>query len=163
MQTLLKFLAITTLILPTLCCTNSNNKPSTFLLSEEIITYNDTSSTPKTETIQNNIWEFKIINNEDIDKYIYESSPFLVFSIDSSYIFINSGCNTYLGECQFEKNQKISFDKINIKDEICPIDALEREIIYMLDITSKYSLNNNNLTLYNKSVPIGLLSLKKQE
>lgn len=164
MKNVLKLLSIVILITSSLRCTNNNNKPNTVFISEETLTYNDTSGKADAPSpivsSQNNIWEFKSVNNENIENYIYETTPFLMFSIDSSYIFINTGCNTYIGECKFKNNQEISFDKIFMKEEICPIDALEREIVYMLDITDSYSIDDNNLILYNKRNPIGYLSTK---
>ncbi|WP_407454456.1 META domain-containing protein [Methanobrevibacter sp.] len=103
------------------------------------------------------VWSFLTINNEGVDSYIYENLPFLVFSLDSSFIMINTGCNYYIGECTFDNNN-VKFEKIKIKEEICPIDALEREIVYMLESSNHYILNENNFILFRNDYPIGLLT-----
>lgn len=158
MKTLLK-LSVTAIFFAftTLQCTNTNNKANTIILDEKISISNDT--TVLTTEIKSNMWGFNIVNNKDVNQYNYEKYPFMIFSIDSSFVLINSGCNIYIGECTFNPGQKVSFDKIRIKEEICPIGALEREIIYMLDITNNYSLNNDTLILYNNENPVGISSI----
>ncbi len=165
MKNLFKIIIAAILLLQLIRCENSNNKPNAILLSEEITITSDTITNLNDSLSQfqtpTDIWEFISVNDHNLNNYVYETIPYLIFSIDSSYVFINSGCNTYIGECKFEQNQKISFDKILIKDENCPINALEREIIYMLDISDYYLLNNNNLILYSKDIPIGFLNRKQ--
>ncbi len=165
MKTHLKLSILVMLSVTITCCTNNNNnKPSSnTAFKEEVIIDIDTSSYSTTPYHFNNdttfiAWSFKFVNNESINDYIYQTTPFLLFSLDSTFIFINSGCNYYLGECSINNNH-VKFEKIKIKEEICPIDALEREIVYMLESSNHYILNNNNLILFKNNNPIGLLSL----
>lgn len=161
MKTLLKLSIFTTsIVLISLQCTDNKNKPKNVILKEEVYISYDSSTI--IDDIESITWYFKTINNESISKYTDEpTSPFMLFSIDTSFILINSGCNIYIGECTIHPNDKIHFDRIRLKEEICPINALEREIIYMLDITDKYSLYNDTLLLYNKNNLIGVLSTNK--
>lgn len=164
MKTQFKILAIAILfIATTLCCTNSNNKPVSFLLEEETITTDSKDTSIIINEIWSTAWYFQSINSNNINSYIYETSPFLIISTDSSHVMINSGCNIYIGECSFEPNSNIYFDKIKIKDEICPVDALEREIVYTLEISDNYYMDSNNIILYNKNKPICLLTKNKTD
>ena len=151
------------LLLSLVCCTNINNKSKN--TPSEVITISiDTSVFVEEDSIyfnndtSNIVWSFKTINNNDVNNYIFENYPFLIFSLDSTFALINTGCNIYIGECTFSNNN-IKFEKIKIKEEICPIDALEREIVYMLESSNHYLLNNNNLILFTNDFPIGLLTI----
>lgn len=161
MKTLLKLFILATLLPTIVHCTNSNNKSTNNTsFKEEAIISIDTSN--HTIFLNNDttyiVWSFKFVNNEPINDYIYLNSPFLIFSLDSTFILINSGCNYYTGECTLNNNH-VKFEKIKIKEEICPIDALEREIVYMLESSNHYTLNNNTLTLFKSDNPIGLLTI----
>ena len=163
MKTHLKTLLLAMLLLSLVCCTNINNKSKN--TPSEVITISiDTSVFVEEDSIyfnndtSNIVWSFKTINNNDVNNYIFENYPFLIFSLDSTFALINTGCNIYIGECTFSNNN-IKFEKIKIKEEICPIDALEREIVYMLESSNHYLLNNNNLILFTNDFPIGLLTI----
>ncbi len=161
MKALLKTPLLALLLVIIVCCTNTTNKPTTLPLKDDIIISIDTSTIfdyiyPNTD-MTNVVWNFKYINNSDVNKYIFENYPFLVFSLDSTFVLINAGCNIYIGECAFNNN-RIKFEKIKIKEEICPIDALEREIVYMLESSNNYLLNNGSLILFKNDYPIGLLT-----
>ena len=161
MKTLLKLFILATLLPTIVHCTNNNNKSTNNTsFKEETIISIDTSN--HTNFLNNDttyiVWSFKFVNNEPINDYIYQNSPFLIFSLDSTFILINSGCNYYTGECSLNNNY-VKFEKIKIKEEICPIDALEREIVYMLESSNHYTLNNNTLTLFKSDNPIGLLTI----
>lgn len=161
MKTLLKLFILATLLPTIVHCTNNNNKSTNNTsFKEEAIISIDTSN--HTNFLNNDttyiVWSFKFVNNEPINDYIYQNSPFLIFSLDSTFILINSGCNYYTGECSLNNNY-VKFEKIKIKEEICPIDALEREIVYMLESSNHYTLNNNTLTLFKSDNPIGLLTI----
>ena len=163
MKTLLKLPIIVMLLATTICCTNSNNKSNTISFKEEVIinidTSNNTSNLGYSSNDSSNIvWSFKFVNNIDANEFIYETPPFLIFSLDSSFILINTGCNYYIGECSINGNN-VKFKKIRIKEEICPIDALEREIVYMLESCNYYYIDNNNLILFKNDYPIGLLTI----
>ena len=151
------------LLLSLVCCTNTNNKSKN--TPSEVITISiDTSVFVEEDSIyfnndtSNIVWSFKTINNNDVNNYIFENYPFLIFSLDSTFALINTGCNIYIGECTFSNNN-IKFEKIKIKEEICPIDALEREIVYMLESSDHYLLNNDKLILFTNDFPIGLLTI----
>lgn len=164
MKTLLKLFILTTLSSTIVCCTNSNNKSTNNTSFKEDISISiDTSNNTTSTNFSNNdttyiVWSFKFVNNEPIKNYIYQNSPFLTFSLDSTFILINSGCNYYTGECSLNNNY-VKFEKIKIKEEICPIDALEREIVYMLESSDYYILNDSTLTLFKNDNPIGLLTI----
>lgn len=163
MKTHLKTPLLSILLFSIVCCTNTTNKTGITSLKEDII-INDTSIYIKDYVDQNTdttniIWSFKSINNNDVNDYIFENYPFLIFSLDSTFVLINAGCNIYIGECTFSNSNNVKFEKIKIKDEICPIDALEREIVYMLESSNNYLLNNNNLILFKNDYPIGLLTI----
>ena len=164
MKTHLKTSLLAMLLLSLVCCTNTSNKTAT-TPSKEVITISiDTSSFTEDDSIyfnndtSNIVWSFKTINNNDINSYIFENYPFLIFSLDSTFVLINAGCNIYIGECTFSNNN-IKFEKIKIKEEVCPIDALEREIVYMLESSNNYLLNDGNLILFTNDYPIGLLTI----
>ena len=147
----------------TLCCTNMNNKTETVITQTDVLISTDTSiiTNLKIQTDNSIIdkkWYFYIINGNSIEQYITESIPYMIISNDSSYIYMDSGCNIYIGECEIKSNDKIAFKRIRIKDEICLIDALEREIVYMLDRTDHYRMNNNTLLLHNNNNTIGFLT-----
>ena len=55
-------------------------------------------------------------------------------------------------------NNSKNLIRIKIKEEVCPIDALEREIVYMLESSNHYLLNDNNFVLFTNEHPIGLLT-----
>lgn len=160
MKTLFKIPALVTVLFFMVCCTNTPNK-QTILLTENVTISIDTIS-PTTNNSNNDtcniVWNFITINNEDINNYIFENTPFMIFSLDSTFALINTGCNFYIGECSFDYNN-IKFGKIRIKDEICPIDALEREIVYMLESCNSYSIIDNNMILFKNDYPIGLLTI----
>ena len=163
MKTHLKTLLLAMLLLSLVCCTNTNNKSKN--TPSEVITISiDTSVFVEEDSIyfnndtSNIVWSFKTINNNDVNNYIFENYPFLIFSLDSTFALINTGCNIYIGECTFSNNN-IKFEKIKIKEEICPIDALEREIVYMLESSDHYLLNNDKLILFTNDFPIGLLTI----
>ena len=163
MKTHLKTALLALLLYSIANCTNTNNKTNNASFKEDATIIIDTSATFEDYTSLNNdtsniVWSFQSINNNDINNYIFENSPFLIFSLDSTFALINTGCNIYIGECTFSNNN-IRFEKIKIKEEICPIDALEREIVYMLESSNHYILNNNNLILFTNDYPIGLLTI----
>lgn len=148
-------------------CTNTKNNDTIIMKEKIIINDTITNNTLLSPTIANNeicntIWEFNSVNGDNINDYIYENIPYIVFSNDSSYVLINGGCNVYIGECSIKNNNEIKFNKIEIKDEICPIEALEREIIYALSLSNNYSLNNNYLTLFNNNIPTAFLTIKNE-
>lgn len=163
MKTHFKFPIIVLLLISITCCTNNNNKANKISFNETVTVSLDTTNSINTPNYPNNdtnyvVWRFLNINNEDVSKYIHESTPFIIFSLDSTFALINTGCNIYIGECTLTNNN-IKFEKIKIKEEICPIDALEREIVYMLESSNNYLLNNNNLILFTNDYPIGLLTM----
>ena len=166
MKTKLTILLISSaLVFCILQCTNTK-KNDNILIKEKIIindTINNEHPTPPTVTnneLCNTIWGFSIVNGESINNYIHEYiTPYLIISNDSSYILINTGCNIYIGECIIKDNNEINFNKITINEENCPIDALEREIIYALTLSNNYSQNNNNLILYHGNTPTAFLSI----
>lgn len=148
-------------------CTNTQKNDNIIIKEKIIIKDTVVNDTPLPPTITNNelcntIWEFYSVNGNNINNYIYENIPYIVLSNDSSYILINGGCNLYIGECSIENNNEIKFNKIRIKDESCPIEALEREIIYALTLSNNYSLNNSNLTLFNNNTPTAFLIMKNE-
>lgn len=160
-------LASSVLVFCILQCTNTKNNES--ILIKEKITINDTiiSDLPSQPTNTNNelcntIWEFSYVNGENINNYIYEYTPYIIISNDSTYILINGGCNIYIGECFIKGNNEIKFNKITINEENCPIDALEREIIYALTLSNNYSQNNNKLILFNNNTPTAFFSIKNE-
>ena len=163
MKTHLNLLTLVILFITITCCTNTNNKTNKVLIDESIVIDIDSTNNINTSNYFNNdssciVWTFLTINNEDVNDYIYETPPFLTFSLDSAFIIINTGCNYYIGECTLNNNN-IKFERIKIKDElICPIDALEREIVYMLESSNHYLLNDNNFVLFTNEHPIGLLT-----
>ena len=163
MKTLLKLLILVTLSITLACCTNTNNKPSKVIIDESFVINIDSANNINTSNYFNNdstciVWTFLTINNEGVNDYVYETPPFLAFSLDSAFIIINTGCNYYIGECSTLNNNKVKFERIKIKEEVCPIDALEREIVYMLESSNHYLLNDNNLILFTNDHPIGLLT-----
>ena len=163
MKTHLKTPLLSMLLLSIISCTNTTNKTSKTSIKEDVTITIDTSTSVEDYVYLNNdttnlVWNFKSINNNDVNNYIFENYPFLIFSLDSTFALINTGCNVYIGECTFSNNN-IKFEKIKIKEEICPIDALEREIVYMLESSNHYLLNNNNLILFTNDFPIGLLTI----
>ena len=164
MKTHLKTSLLAMLLLSLVCCTNTANKTANTSSNEVITISIDTSFFMENDSIYFNndtsyvVWSFKTINNNDVNNYIFENYPFLIFSLDSTFALINTGCNIYIGECAFSNNN-IKFEKIKIKEEICPIDALEREIVYMLESSDHYLLNNNKLILFTNDFPIGLLTI----
>lgn len=142
-------------------CTNTK-KNDNIILKEKIIINdtlisNDSTIPPANNKLCDVTWEFIFVNGENVNNYIYTNIPYVIFSNDSSYILINGGCNTYIGECKIKQDNRIKFDNIIIKEEKYPIDALEREIIYCLASSNNYLLNNNNLTLLHNDKPIGFL------
>ena len=163
MKTHLRLLILVIISITITCCTNINNKPNKVLINESIVIDIDSTNNINTSNYFNNdssciVWTFLTINNEDVNDYVYETPPFLTFSLDSAFIIINTGCNYYIGECTLNNNN-IKFERIKIKDElICPIDALEREIVYMLESSNHYLLNDNNFVLFTNEHPIGLLT-----
>jgi heat shock protein HslJ len=163
MKTHLRLLILVIISITITCCTNINNKPNKVLINESIVITTDSANNINTTSCINNdscciVWSFLTINNEDVNDYVYETPPFLTFSLDSAFIIINTGCNYYIGECTLNNNN-IKFERIKIKDElICPIDALEREIVYMLESSNHYLLNDNNFVLFTNEHPIGLLT-----
>ncbi len=159
MKTLFKLSVLVILFSSIVCCSNTTNNPNIILTEDTTISVdtssiNDWSNNDTTYIV----WTFKSINNENLSDYIYENIPFLTFSLDSNFVMINAGCNFYIGECTFNYNN-IKFEKIRLKEEVCPIDALEREIIYMLESSNTYSKDNNNLILFSNNYPIGLLTI----
>lgn len=163
MKTHLNLLTLVILFITITCCTNTNNKPNKVLINESIVIDIDSTNNINTSNYFNNdssciVWTFLTINNEDVNDYVYETPPFLAFSLDSAFIIINTGCNYYIGECSTLNNNKVKFERIKIKEEVCPIDALEREIVYMLESSNHYLLNDNNLILFTNDHPIGLLT-----
>ena len=163
MKTHLKTLLLAMLLLSIISCTNTTNKTGKTSIKEDVTITIDSSTSIEDYVYLNNdttnlVWSFKSINNNDVNNYIFENYPFLIFSLDSTFALINTGCNIYIGECTFNNNN-IKFEKIKIKEEICPIDALEREIVYMLESSNHYLLNNNNLILFTNDFPIGLLTI----
>ena len=161
MKTHLNLLTLVILSITITCCTNTNNKPNKVLIDESIIIDIDSTNNINTSNYFNHdstciVWTFLTINNEDVNNYVYETPPFLTFSLDSAFIMINTGCNYYIGECTFNGNN-VKFERVKIKEEVCPIDALEREIVYMLESSNHYLLNGNNFVLFTKDHPIGLL------
>ena len=162
MKTHFKTPLLAILLLPMVCCTNTPNKTNKTSYEEVVTITADTLPSINNykllinDTI-NVIWNFKSINNNNVNNYIFENSPFLIFSLDSTFVLINTGCNIYIGECTFHNNN-IKFEKIKIKEEVCPIDALEREIIFMLESANYYILNNNKFILFKNDYPIGLLT-----
>jgi heat shock protein HslJ len=163
MKTHLNLLTLVILFITITCCTNTHNKTNKVLIDESIVIDIDSTNNINTSNYFNNdssciVWTFLTINNEDVNDYVYETPPFLTFSLDSAFIIINTGCNYYIGECTLDNNN-IKFERIKIKDElICPIDALEREIVYMLESSNHYLLNDNNFVLFTNEHPIGLLT-----
>ena len=163
MKTHLKTPLLALLLFSIASCTNTNNKTNNTSFKEDVTIIIDTSATIEDYASLNNytsniVWSFQSINNNDVNNYIFENYPFIIFSLDSTFALINTGCNIYIGECTFSNNN-IKFEKIKIKEEICPIDALEREIVYMLESSNHYLLNNNNLILFTNDFPIGLLTI----
>ena len=163
MKTHLNLLTLVILFITITCCTNTNNKTNKVLIDESIVIDIDSTNNINTSNYFNNdssciVWTFLTINNEDVNDYIYETPPFLTFSLDSAFIIINTGCNYYIGECSTLNNNKVKFERIKIKEEVCPIDALEREIVYMLESSNHYLLNDNNFVLFTNEHPIGLLT-----
>ena len=162
MKTHLKTVLLALLLYSTASCTNTNNKTNNASFKEDVTIIIDTSATIEYASLNNDtsniVWSFQSINNNDVNNYIFENYPFIIFSSDSTFALINTGCNIYIGECTFSNNN-IKFEKIKIKEEVCPIDALEREIVYMLESSNHYLLNNNNLILFTNDFPIGLLTI----
>lgn len=163
MKTLLKTPLLALLLFLIISCTNTNNRNSNTSLKEEVTIIIDTSASIDDYVYLNNdtnnvVWSFQSINNNDVNNYIFENYPYLIFSLDSTFALINTGCNIYIGECRFSNNN-IKFEKIKIKEEVCTIDALEREIVYMLESSNHYLLNNNSLILFTNDFPIGLLTI----
>ena len=162
MKTHLKLLIIVILSIQFTCCTNIKNKPNKVTIEESIVINIDSANNINTTNCIYNdssciVWTFLTVNNEGVNDYIYETPPFLAFSLDSAFIIINTGCNYYIGECTLNNN-KVKFERIKIKEEVCPIDALEREIVYMLESSNHYLLNDNNFVLFTNEHPIGLLT-----
>ena len=162
MKTHLKTPLLALLLFSIASCTNTNNKTNNTSFKEDVTIIIDTSATIEYASLNNDtsniVWSFQSINNNDVNNYIFENYPFIIFSLDSTFALINTGCNIYIGECTFSNNN-IKFEKIKIKEEVCPIDALEREIVYMLESSNHYILNNNNLILFTNDFPIGLLTI----
>ena len=163
MKTHLNLLTLVILFITITCCTNTNNKTNKVLIDESIVIDIDSTNNINTSNYFNNdssciVWTFLTINNEDVNDYVYETPPFMTFSLDSAFIIINTGCNYYIGECSTLNNNKVKFERIKIKEEVCPIDALEREIVYMLESSNRYLLNDNNFALFTNEHPIGLLT-----
>ena len=163
MKTHLNLLTLVILFITITCCTNTNNKTNKVLIDESIVIDIDSTNNINTSNYFNNdssciVWTFLTINNEDVNDYVYETPPFMTFSLDSAFIIINTGCNYYIGECSTLNNNKVKFERIKIKEEVCPIDALEREIVYMLESSNHYLLNDNNFVLFTNEHPIGLLT-----
>lgn len=160
MKTYIKLPALVIIFTFIVCCTNNNRKNKAYQKETTTIIL-DTYDTNNYNNLKNDptylVWTFRLVNNEDINDYVYESSPFLTISLDSTFVLINTGCNYYIGECSFDNNI-IKFEKIKLKEEICPIDALEREIIYMLESSNHYLINKNDFILFNNDKPIGLLT-----
>lgn len=152
------------LIASTLSCTNNKKSENVILKEKVTLSYinpekaND--SLLKEEIIINEIsWHFQTLNRDSINSDNYMTTPTLTFSIDSTYVLLNSGCNTYIGDCYFKTNQRIKFDKIKIKEEKCPIGSLERDIIYALETCNNYFIDENNLyLLYNDKIVANLTS-----
>ena len=161
MKTYLKLPVLVIIFTFILCCTNNKQNNKTNQKETTSIIFDTYDTIYNYKHLKNDstylVWTFRLVNNEDINDYVYESSPFLTISLDSTFALINTGCNYYISECYFNNNI-IKFEKIKIKEEICPIDALEREIIYMLESSNHYLINNNNLILFNNDKPIGLLT-----
>jgi hypothetical protein len=98
MKTHLNLLTLVILSITITCCTNTNNKPNKVLINESIVIDIDSTNNINTSNYFNNdssciVWTFLTINNEDVNDYVYETPPFLTFSLDSAFIMINTGCN----------------------------------------------------------------------
>ena len=87
MKTLLRLLTLVILFITITCCTNTNNKPNKVLINESIVIDIDSTNNINTSNYFNNdssciVWTFLTINNEDVNDYVYETPPFLTFSLD---------------------------------------------------------------------------------
>lgn len=110
----------------------------------------------KKEGLTDIVWKVTTLNGENISTYDKEITPYIIFASDSSYVYGNCGCNSFIGKSFFGKDNMIDIYHTEVNDDICLPDALEREFIYMLSISDNYSLNNSKLTLFHKNNPIGL-------
>ena len=59
---------------------------------------------------------------------------------------------------QNRTKQRNTIKKILIKEETCPTNTLESEIIYILSITNNYIMNQNNLYLFHNYKPTGIFN-----
>lgn len=101
------------------------------------------------------VWKVVSINGENINYYNKENTPYIIFSNDSLEIYGNCGCNPFVGKAKFRNNNEIDIFMTEVQDEICLPDALEREFIYMLNISDNYTCTNNTLTFYHRNNPVG--------
>ena len=159
--TFLKTISFTLSIFFISGCTNTANQPTTIFTSEEIVE----NITPTTShTFSNNIndvtWVLKKLNNKNVYDYEAIYDPYIIFSYDSLFIFGNSGCNEFIGECNIQNNTIDIFD-IKNKEQYYPANALERELIYMLDISDNYIIKNDTLFLFHRNTPVGLFIANK--
>lgn len=102
------------------------------------------------------VWKITSLNGENINMYDMEITPYIIFSNDSLYIYGNCGCNSFIGNTFFSRDNRLDIYHTEVKDDICLPDVLEREFLYMLSISDNYSLTNSKLILYHKNNPIGL-------
>ena len=158
-------LTSTLIILNAIYCTNNKKNPNVILEEKIIIDTSTQAPYSNQATIptypDNTIWEFISVNGEIVNDFTHEYTPYIIFSNNSSYVYINSGCNIYIGECYFKQNNEIKIDRISIKDEICPINALEREIVYMLTLCNGYIADSTSLVLFHDDTTIGILHSRK--
>ena len=142
-------------------CTNTTNKPTTIFTSEEIVEINTPSTSPTSNNnINDVIWKLKKLNDENIYDYEAIYDPYIIFSYDSLFIFGNSGCNEFIGECNIQNNTIDIFD-IKNKEQYYPANALERELIYTLNISDNYIIKNDTLFLFHRNTPVGLFIANK--
>lgn len=151
--TFLKTITFAILTLVISGCTSTTNKPSSIFISEEFIKTN-APTPPITNTINNTTWVLERLNNKNV--YDYESiyDPYIIFSYDSLFVLGNSGCNEFIGESNIQNNT-IDIYNIRNKEQYYPANALERELIYTLNISDNYIIKNDTLVLFHRNTPIG--------
>lgn len=157
----LKILSFILSVLLMSACTNPTDKPNVILTSEEIIQTTSPSLQAVTDSnISNTTWHLRKLNNEDVCMYETISIPYIIFSYDSLFILGNSGCNDFIGECIIQNNNTIDIYNIKNKEQYYPANALERELIYSLDISDYYWIENDTLILYHQNTPVGIFVAK---
>ena len=87
MKTHLKTALLALLLFSIASCTNTNNKTTNASFKEDVTIIIDTSASIEDYDYPNNdtsniVWSFQSINNNDVNNYIFENYPFLIFSLD---------------------------------------------------------------------------------